>query len=154
MRWYNTQHPLYCGIDLQARAMDGCRLTQAGETLRHRHRQTTPEAFLNVIAPYRPESVVVVAGTFPWYWLAALCADDESPFGLGHALSMQAIHGGKATNAPSDSPKIAVLFRGGRLPQAAGSPAAMRATRARRRRMPLAHTRGALLAHVPHTHSP
>jgi hypothetical protein len=51
------------------------------------------------------------------------------PFVRGHALSMQAIQGGKAKNARIDSQKIAALLRGGRLPQASGDPAEMRATR-------------------------
>ena len=63
------------------------------------------------------------------------------------------MHGGTATNDKSDAQTIAVLLRGGRRPQASVSPAAMRATRdLRRRRRPLARTRGALLAHVHHTH--
>ncbi len=116
--------------------------------------KTTPEAFLNVIAPYRPDIVVAVACLFTWYWLADLCADAEIPFVLGHALSMKAIHGGKAKNDQIDSQKIAVLLRGGMLPQAYVSPAEMRATRdLLRRRMPLAHTRGELLAHVHNTNS-
>jgi transposase len=154
MRFYNTQHPFYCGIDLHARAMYVCILNQAGETLLHRNMQTTPEAFLKVIAPYRPDIVVAVACLFTWYWLADLCADDEIPFVLGHALSMKAIHGGKATNDTIDSHKIAVLLRGGLLPQAYVSPAEMRATRdLLRRRMHLAHKRGELLAHVHNTNS-
>jgi hypothetical protein len=42
------------------------------------------------------------------------------PFVLGHALSLKAIHGGKAKNDKSDAHKIAVLLRGGMLPQASG----------------------------------
>jgi transposase len=91
---------------------------------------------------------------FTWYWLADLCADEEIPFVLGHALYMKAIHGGKAKNDKIDSQKIAVLLRGGMLPQAYVYPAEMRATRdLLRRRMPLARQRGELLAHVPHTNS-
>jgi transposase len=154
MRFYNTQHPFYCGIDLHARAMYVCILNQAGETLRHRNMKTTPEAFLNVIAPYRPDIVVAVACMFTWYWLADLCADEEIPFVLGHALYMKAIHGGKAKNDKIDSQKIAVLLRGGMLPQAYVYPAEMRATRdLLRRRMHLAHKRGELLAHVQNTNS-
>ena len=89
---------------------------------------------------------------FTWYWLADLCADHGIPFVLGHALSMKAIHGGKAKNDKIDAHKIAVLLRGGMLPQASVSPAEMRATRdLLRRRMHLARQRGALLAHV-HTY--
>ena len=154
MRFYTTQHPFYCGIDLHARAMYVCILNQAGETLLHRNMQTPPEALLKAIAPYRDDIVVAVACMFTWYWLADLCAEDGIPFVLGHALSMKAIHGGKAKNDKIDAHKIAVLLRGGMLPQAYVSPAEMRATRdLLRRRMHLAHKRGELLAHVQNTNS-
>jgi transposase len=123
MRFYNTQHPFYCGIDLHARAMYVCILNQAGETLLHRHMKTTPEAFLKVIAPYRPHIVVAVECMFTWYWLADLCAEEDIPFVLGHALYMKALHGGKAKHDQIDSQKIAVLLRGGMLPQAYVYPA-------------------------------
>jgi transposase len=153
-RFYTTQHPFSCGIDLHARTMYVCILDQNGEILVHRNMQTSSEAFLNVLAPYRPGIVVAVEGLFTWYWLADLCADEGIPFVLGHALSMKAIHGGKATNAKIDSQKIAVLLRGGMLPQASVYPAPMRATRdLLRRRRPLAHKRAELLAHVQHTNS-
>src|SRR6266511_4555144 len=54
----------------------------------------------------------------PGTWLADLCAREGIPFVLGHALSMKAIHGGKAKHAKIDAPKMAVLLRGGMLPQA------------------------------------
>jgi transposase len=137
MRFYNTQHQFYCGIDLHARAMYVCILNQSGEILVHRHMQTNPETFLKVIAPYREGLVVAVECMFTWYWLADLCAHEGIPFVLGHALYMQAIHGGKAKNDTIDSQKIAVLLRGGMLPQAYVYPAQMRATRdLLRRRMP------------------
>jgi transposase len=67
---------------------------------------------------------------------------------------MKAIHGGKATNDKIDSQKIAVLLRGGMLPQASVYPAAMRATRGLlRRRMHLMRKRAELLAHVQNTNS-
>jgi len=90
-----------------------------------------------------------------WSWLADLCAEHGIPFVLGHALSMKAIHGGKAKHDTIDAHTIAVLLRGGLLPQASVYPAEMRATRdLLRRRMPLARPRGALLAHVQNTNSP
>ena len=154
MRFYTTQHPLYCGIDLHARTMYVCILDQSGEILVHRHMQTDPDTFLKAIAPYRQGLVVAVECMFTWYWLADLCADEGIPFVLGHALSMKAIHGGKAKNDKIDSQKIAALLRGGMLPQAYVSPAKMRATRdLLRRRMPLAHKRAELLAHVQNTNS-
>jgi hypothetical protein len=96
MRFYPTQHPLYCGIDLHARAMYVCILHQAGGTLLPQNMQTPPATLLQAIAPYRDGLVVAVACMFPWYWLADLCTDAGSPCVLGHALSMNAMHGGKA----------------------------------------------------------
>src|SRR5437763_13822080 len=76
------------------------------------------------------------------------------PFVLGHALYMKAIHGGKATNDTIDVQKIAVLLRGGMLPQASVYPAEMRATRdLLRRRIHLMRKRAALLAHIQNTNS-
>jgi hypothetical protein len=90
----------------------------------------------------------------PGTWLADWCAAEGLPFVLGHALSRKALPGGKATHATRDAQKMAVLRRGGRLPQASVYPATLRATRALlRRRMPLAHNRGELLAHVQTTNS-
>jgi transposase len=154
MRFYTQQHPFYCGIDLHARTMYLCILDQAGETLLHRNMPATPEALLKAITPYRDQIVLAAACMFTWYWLADLCADHGIPFVLGHALYMKAIHGGKAKNDKIDAHKIAVLLRGGMLPQAYVYPAEMRATRdLLRRRMHLARKRGALLAHVQNTNS-
>jgi len=73
-------------------------------------------------------------------------------FVLGHTLSMKAMHGGKAKHETIDAHKMAVLLRGGMLPQAYVYPADMRATRdLLRRRMPLMHKRAELLAHIQHT---
>ena len=131
-----------------------CILDQAGETLVHRNMPATPEALLTAIAPSREQVVLAAECLFPWYWLADCCADHGIPFVLGHALSMKAIHGGKAKNDTIDAQKIAVLLRGGMLPQASVSPAERRATRdLLRRRMHLARTRGELLAHVHNTNS-
>jgi transposase len=154
MRFYTQQHPFYCGIDLHARTMYVCILDQASATLVHRNMTATPEALLKAIAPYQEQIVVAAACMFTWYWLADLCADHGIPFVLGHALYMKAIHGGTATNDTIDAHTIAVLLRGGMLPQASVYPAERRATRdLLRRRMPLARKRGALLAHVHNTNS-
>ena len=131
-----------------------CILNQAGETLFHRPMPTTPEALLKAIAPSREQIVLAAACMFTWYWIADLCADHGIPCVLGHALYMKAIHGGKATNDTIDAQTIAVLLRGGLLPQAYVYPAEMRATRdLLRRRMHLARKRGELLAHVQNTNS-
>jgi len=113
-----------------------------------------PEVLLKALAPYRDDIVVAVECILTWYWLADLCAREGIPCVLGHALSMKAIHGGKANNAKIDSQKMAVLLRGGMLPQAYVYPAAMRAPRALwRRRMHLGRKRAELLAHVHNTNS-
>jgi hypothetical protein len=152
MRFYTKQHPYYCGIDLHTRTMYVCILDQAGETLLHRHMQATPEALLKAITPYRDQIVMAAECMFTWYWLADLCAEQGIPFVLGHALYMKAIHGGKAKNDTIDAHKIAVLLRGGMLPQAYVYPSEMRATRdLLRRRTHLARKRGELLAHVQNT---
>jgi hypothetical protein len=77
--------------------------------------------------------------------LADRCAREDIPFVLGHALSMKAMHGGKATHDRIDAHNIAVRLRGGMLPQAYAYPAALRATRdLLRRRMPLMRQRAEL----------
>jgi transposase len=66
MNFYTQQHKHYCGIDLQAQAMDVCILDQAGTILVHKNLPTTPEALLRILAPYRDDVVVGVAGRFTW----------------------------------------------------------------------------------------
>jgi hypothetical protein len=73
---------------------------------------------------------------------------------LDHALSMKATHGGKAKRDQIDAHKIAVLRRGGMLPQASGDPAERRATRDWRRRRSRRRHRAALLSQVQQTHRP
>jgi transposase len=149
MRFSTKQHPFSCGIDLHARSMYVCVLSQDGEIRLHRNMQAAPEPFLKAVAPYRDGLVVAVECIFTGYWLADLCAEEGIPFVLGHALSMKAIHGGKAKNDKIDSQKIAPLLRGGMLPQASGSPAERRAPRdLLRRRTHLMRKRAELLAHV------
>ena len=154
MNFYTQQHKHYCGIDLHAKAMYICILDQHGTKLVHKNLPTTPEAFLRVIAPYREDMVVGVECMFTWYWLADLCQKEGIAFVLGHALYMKAIHGGKAKNDKIDAHKIAVLLRGGMMPQAYVYPAEMRATRdLLRRRCHLARKRAELLAHIHNTNS-
>ncbi len=107
MNFYTQQHRHYCGIDLHARSMYVCILDTAGSVLVHRNLSTTPEAFLQVVAPYREDLVIAVECMFTWYWLADLCAREGIAFVLGHALYMKAIHGGKAKNDKFDAHDIA-----------------------------------------------
>ena len=154
MRFYTQQHQYYCGIDLHARSMYLCILDQNGAIVLHRNMAAAPEPFLRAIAPYRTDLAVAVECIFTWYWLADLCAQEGIPFVLGHALYMKAIHGGKAKNDKIDAHKIAVLLRGGMLPQAYVYPAEKRATRdLLRRRLHLMRERAQLLAHIQNTNS-
>jgi hypothetical protein len=82
MRFYTQQHKAYCGIDLHARSMYMCILSQDGEILLHRNMNTSPETFLKAIAPigriWSSRSNVSLPGTgsptsaprnkFPLYW--------------------------------------------------------------------------------------
>ena len=131
-----------------------CIVNRDGEILVHRQMPAGPDPFLKAIAPDREDLVVWVEGLFTWSWLADLCAREGMPFVLGHALYLKAIHGGKAKHDTIDAQKIAGLLRGGMLPQASVSPAAMRATRdLLRRRMHLLRKRAGLLGHIQNTKS-
>jgi transposase len=150
MRFYTGQHRYYCGIDLHARTMYLCILDhEGGKVLVHRNLRCDPELFLEAVAPYRDGLVVATECIYCWYWLADLCARENIPFVLGHALYMKAIHGGKAKNDKIDSHKIAVLLRGGMFPVAYVYPPGMRATRdLLRRRLFFVRKRGELFAHI------
>lgn len=154
MRFYNTQHQFYCGVDLHARSMYLCLLDQQGKVLLHENLSTDPKAFLQALAPYRDDVVVCCECLFCWYWLADLCSEEGIPFVLGHALYMKAIHGGKTKNDKIDAHKIAMLLRGGMLPRAYVYPKGMRETRdLLRRRMYLVHKRAETMAHIQNTNS-
>jgi hypothetical protein len=87
-------------------------------------------------------------------WLADLCAREGMPFGLGHALDQQAIHGGNAKHDSIEARNIAVRLRGGLLPQAYVYPSERRATRALlQRRIHFRRKRAELLTHVQQTNS-
>jgi hypothetical protein len=77
-----------------------------------------PAPFLKAVVPYRADLVVCGEGVFTWYWLADRWAREGIAVVRGHALDMQAIHGGNATNDKLDAQQSAVLRRGGMLPQA------------------------------------
>jgi transposase len=154
MRYYTGQHSAYCGVDLHARSMYLCVLDATGQTLLHQNYPASPETFLAAIAPFRAGLVVGCECMFAWYWLADLCAREQLPFVLGHALGMKAVHGGKSKNDRLDAATLAGLLRGGLFPQAYVYPAAMRETRdLLRRRTFLVRQRSHLLAHVQNTNS-
>jgi hypothetical protein len=154
MRFDTKQPQMYCGSALHARTLYVCIMNHNGEIGGHHNDSANPETFLKVIAPYRDAMVVAVACLCTWYGRADLCARAGIAFVLGHALSMTALQGGKATNDRVDAQKMAVLLRGGMLPQAYGYPAAMRATRDRlRRRIHFMRTRAEFLTPGQQTNS-
>ena len=110
MRFYTRTHKHYCGIDLHARTMYVCVLSQEGVVLLHRNLPCNPEVFLAAIVPFREDLVVAVECIFSWYWVADLCTKEGIAFVLGHALYMRVIHGAKAKNDRIDSHKTAALL--------------------------------------------
>jgi len=154
MRFYNQQHRFYCGVDLHARTLSLCVLDAAGAILLQRTLAASPDAFLQAVEPFRDGLAVACECMFAWYWLADLCHEQQIPFVLGHALYMKAIHGGKAKTDKIDAHKIAVLLRGGMLPQAYVYPRGMRETRdLLRRRTFLVRRRAEALVHLTNTNS-
>ena len=154
MRFYTGQHKFYCGIDLHARSLYVCVVSAEGEILVHRKIPAYPEPFLKLVEPYREDLVVAVECMFAWYWIADVCAGETIPFVLGHALYMKAIHGAKAKNDRIDSKKIAILLKGGNIPQAYVYPPEMRSTRdLLRRRNYLMRKRAELLSHIEITNA-
>jgi hypothetical protein len=131
-----------------------CVLDADGGVRLHRNIRTDPDRFISAVAHYRDDLAVAAECTFSWYWLADLCAREQIPFVLGHALYMKAVHGGKVKNDKVDSQKIAILLRGGMLHQAYVYPSKMRATRdLLRRRTHLVRRRAELLTHLQITNS-
>ena len=80
MRFYNTQHPYYCGIDLHARSMFTHILDQEGKTVFERDLPAGPEAFLDAIKPFRPGLVVGCECMFAWYWTVYHLMRKQQPF--------------------------------------------------------------------------
>jgi hypothetical protein len=151
MRFSTTPHPFSWGLDLHARRMDVCIVPQDGAILVPRHLHAAPDPCLKAVAPSRAGLVVAVDWLFAWDGLAARCPPEGLPGVRGPALSMHALHGGQATHDTSASPTRAARRRGGLRPQASGSPAARRVSRALlRRRRPRRRPRAALLAPIHH----
>jgi len=66
MRFYTQQHGFYCGIDLHARSLYLCILSQDGEIVLQRNLRSASVPFLKAIAPYRDRMVVGVECVFCW----------------------------------------------------------------------------------------
>ena len=154
MNFYNHQHKHYCGIDLHARSLYLCILSQDGEVLLHKECPARADRLLEFITPFLDDLIIGVECMHCWYWVADFCEERGIHFILGHALYMRAIHGGKAKNDRIDSLKIAQLMRGGNFPLAYVYPREMRPTRdLLRRRTNLVRHGANLKAHVANTTS-
>jgi predicted NBD/HSP70 family sugar kinase len=66
MRFYTTQHKLYCGIDLHVDWLYFCVIDADGEVRVHKNLRTNPQAFLQALQPFREDVVVCVACLFTW----------------------------------------------------------------------------------------
>jgi transposase len=149
MRFYPRAHRFYCGVDLHARSLHLCILDEDGAVALDKSILARPESVLKALAPFRDDVVVGAECMYAWYWLADLCAQEEIPFVLGHALYMKLIYGAKAKNDKIDAHKIARLLRGGNFPLAYVYPKGMRETRdLLRRRNYLVRQRSALFTHL------
>ena len=116
MRFATPTAAYYCGIDLHARTMYLVVLDHAGNVRLDRNYPARPDAFLAAVAPFRADLVVASECVHSWYWLADICAAQNIPFVLGHALAMKAVHGSKTKSDAHDADAIARLLRGGNLP--------------------------------------
>ena len=154
MRFYNSTHQFYVGIDLHARQMYVCVINSDGDVQFHRNMPADTHHLKRALEPFGPDVVVAVECVFCWYWIADFCVDQEIEFVLGHALYMKAIHGGKSKSDRIDSHKIASMLRGGMLPIAYVYPKDMRATRdLLRRRQYFVHHQSELLTHIQNTNT-
>src|SRR6266511_5282225 len=154
MELIGMQCRFFCGVNLHARTLALHVLDAESHSALATTIPADPKAFLQAVAPCRDGLAIAGECMFAWYGLADLCHEQHIPFVLGHALYLKAIHGGKAKTDKIDAHKIAVLLRGGLLPQAYVYPAEMRATRdLLRRRCPLVRQRAELLAHIQNTNS-
>ena len=86
MKFMTPMTGFYCGVDLHARSLYICVVDRPGKILMHRKIGTDPEYFLRLIQPWGKDITVAVESTFNWYWLADVCASEDIPFALAHAL--------------------------------------------------------------------
>src|SRR5262245_58299951 len=86
MRFYDSQHRFYAGVDLHARTLHLCILDASGTVVLAVNLPFRPDAFLGATAPFRADVVVGCECMFGWYWLSDLCHQEQISFIIGHAL--------------------------------------------------------------------
>jgi transposase len=151
MRAFSPPHDtrFYAGVDLHARALFLVLLDRDGNIVFARNLPAAPEPFLKAIAPFRDGLLVACECMHCWYWLADTCRDHHSPFVLGHAWAMKAVHGCKTKCDRKDAEAIARLLRGGNFPPAHAYPRERRGLRdLLRSRRRLVRQRAELYGHV------
>lgn len=155
MKFYNHQHPFYCGIDLHSKTLHACVVDDRGEKLLHRnfHCRQSERLFGDLKRFDTKDVIIGCESTFNWYWLADACQERQYPFILGHALYLKAIHGGKTKSDPIDSEKLARIIRGGNFPLSHVYPKEGRASRdLMRRRTHFVRRRAEALTHIQLVH--
>jgi len=68
MRFYNTTHAFYAGIDLHARSMFTHILDHADKTVFERDLPANPDAFRSAIDPFRASQTPYSCLVPPWYF--------------------------------------------------------------------------------------
>ena len=76
MRFYNSQHQFYAGIDLHARKMYICIIDNNGNKIFHKNMDANPLNLIQTIIPYKENIIVGVECVFTWYWMADCCEDN------------------------------------------------------------------------------
>ena len=73
MRFFNSQHQFYCGVDLHAKTLHVCVVDSQGEKRLHKNCQCqVVDSFLEALQPFRFNLVVDCESTFNRDWLADL----------------------------------------------------------------------------------
>jgi transposase len=149
MRYLTATAASYAGVDLHASTLYLCVLDRDGAVRFSRKLKAQPEAFLQAIAPFRPDVLIGCECVHTWYWLADTCRDQNLRFELGHAWAMKAIHQSKTKSDAHDAEGIARLLRGGNFPLAYAYPRQRRGLRdLLRTRLNLVRQRAELYAHI------
>ena len=73
--------------------MFACVLNRDGDVLLHRNMKADRDHLDRLVRRFPGDIVIAVECIFTWYWIADFCDERDIPFVLGHALSMEAIHG-------------------------------------------------------------
>jgi hypothetical protein len=73
MKFFNSQHQVYCGVDLHAKTLNMCVVDSQGEKRLHKNFQCQDvDTLLEALSPFRGNPVMGCESTFNRYWLADL----------------------------------------------------------------------------------